>query len=81
MPARSHVPEKLTVMVEALLTPYFTIAAMVVPGNDIFIGNDSTTADRIFNTAGKLALPRPARRRAPCPHPTAARGRALALPR
>jgi len=35
----------------------FTFAAMVVPSNDFFIGNDSPTEYRLFDAAGKLSLP------------------------
>lgn len=33
---------------------YFSFGAMVVPSNDFFIGNDSPTAYRLFDAAGKL---------------------------
>ena len=46
----------LTVTVDTALNPFFTFAAMVVPSNDFFIGNDSPTAFRIFDAAGNLAL-------------------------
>lgn len=45
----------LTLMVDTALNPYFSFAAMVVPSNDFFIGNDSPTAFRIFDAAGNLA--------------------------
>jgi PEP-CTERM motif len=47
----------LTVTVDTALNPYFTFAAMVVPSNDFFIGNDSPTAFRIFDAAGNLLRP------------------------
>lgn len=34
----------------------FSFAAMVVPSNDFFIGNDNPTAYRLFNAAGQLSL-------------------------
>jgi hypothetical protein len=42
----------LTVTVDTALNPYFTFAAMVVPSNDFFIGNDSPTAYRVFDGDG-----------------------------
>lgn len=35
---------------------YFSFAAMVVPSNDFFIGNDSPTAYRMFDSAGNLLV-------------------------
>ncbi len=46
----------LTVTVDPSLNPFFTFAAMVVPSNDFFIGNDSPTAYRIFGDDGQLLL-------------------------
>jgi hypothetical protein len=46
----------LSVLVDPLLNPFFTFAAMVVPSNDFFIGNDSPLRYRIFDAAGALAL-------------------------
>ena len=43
-------------MVDPLLNPFFTFAAMVVPSNDFFIGNDSPTAYRLFDGAGQLMI-------------------------
>ncbi len=45
-----------TFLVDTLLNPYFTFAAMVVPSNDFFIGNDSPTAHRLFNGGSALQL-------------------------
>jgi hypothetical protein len=42
--------------VDALLNPYFTFAAMVVPSNDFFIGNDAPMAYRLFDAAGQLQI-------------------------
>ena len=39
-----------------MLNPFFTFAAMVVPSNDFFIGNDSPTRFRLFDAAGKLLI-------------------------
>jgi len=47
----------LTFRVDTSLNPYFTFASMVVPSNDFFIGNDSPTEYRLFDTAGNLLLP------------------------
>ena len=46
-----------TFTVDGSVNPYFTFAAMVVPSNDYFIGNDSPTRFRLFDTAG-LFTPR-----------------------
>lgn len=45
-----------TFVVNPLQNPFFSYAAMVVPSNDHFIGNDSPTALRLFNAAGELAI-------------------------
>ncbi|OGB04425.1 MAG: glycosyl transferase family 1 [Burkholderiales bacterium RIFCSPHIGHO2_12_FULL_69_20] len=45
-----------TFRVDSTLNPYFTFAAMVIPSNDFFIGNDSPTRFRLFDNAGNLAL-------------------------
>lgn len=42
--------------VDALLNPYFSFAAMVLPSNDFFIGNDAPTAYRLFDAAGNLQI-------------------------
>ncbi len=44
----------LSVVVDPALNPYFTFAAMVVPSNDFFIGNDSPTRYRVFDADGTL---------------------------
>ena len=36
--------------------PFFTFAAMAVPSNDFFIGNDSPTEYRLFDAAGHLNI-------------------------
>ncbi len=43
-------------LVDPLLNPFFTFAAMVVPSNDFFIGNDSPTRFRLFDAAGHLLI-------------------------
>lgn len=43
-------------MVDGTVNPYFTFAAMVVPSNDFFIGNDSPTRYQLFDGAGQLQL-------------------------
>ena len=47
---------RATFMVDAALNPYFTFAAMVIPSNDLFIGNDDPMAYRLFGAGGTLAL-------------------------
>lgn len=42
--------------VDASINPYFSFAAMVVPSNDFFLGNDSPTAYKLFDGAGHLQL-------------------------
>ena len=42
--------------VDTVQNPYFTFAAMVVPSNDFFIGNDSPTEYQLFNGSGQLQL-------------------------
>ena len=43
-------------LVDSGLNPFFTFAAMVVPSNDFFIGNDSPTEYRLLNAAGQLQI-------------------------
>ena len=43
-------------IVDPLANPFFTFATMVVPSNDFFLGNDSPTAFRLFDTAGQLII-------------------------
>ena len=43
-------------MVDAALNRFFTFAAMVLPSNDFFIGNDSPTEYRLFDNAGQLLI-------------------------
>jgi PEP-CTERM motif len=45
-----------TFNVDSVLNPFFTFAAMAVPSNDFFIGNDSPTEYRLFDAAGNLAI-------------------------
>jgi hypothetical protein len=46
-----------TFQVDTALNPFFTFAAMAVPSNDFFIGNDSPTQHRLFDAAGNLSMP------------------------
>ncbi|MBB4842587.1 hypothetical protein HNP55_001102 [Paucibacter oligotrophus] len=43
-------------MVDTASNPFFTFASMVVPSNDFFIGNDSPTQYRLFDSAGHLQI-------------------------
>ena len=43
-------------LVDTTLNPFFTFAAMVIPSNDLFIGNDSPTEYHLFNAAGQLQI-------------------------
>ena len=43
-------------MVDTAVNPYFTFAAMAVPSNDFFIGNDSPTEYKLFNGSGQLQV-------------------------
>lgn len=45
-----------TFTVDTAVNPFFTFAAMVVPSNDFFIGNDSPTQYRLFDSSGNLAI-------------------------
>jgi hypothetical protein len=47
----------LTFRVDTALNPFFTFAAMAVPSNDFFIGNDSPTEYRLFDAGGNLLVP------------------------
>lgn len=42
--------------VDPILNQYFTFAAMAVPSNDFFIGNDLPTSFRLFDNAGDLQV-------------------------
>jgi hypothetical protein len=42
--------------VDSAINAYFTFAAMAIPSNDYFIGNDSPTAHRLFDARGNLLL-------------------------
>jgi PEP-CTERM motif len=46
----------LTFRVDTALNPFFTFGAMVVPSNDLFIGNDSATEYRLFDATGNLNI-------------------------
>lgn len=43
-------------VVDTTANSYFSFAAMVVPSNDFFIGNDSPTAYQLFDAAGNLQI-------------------------
>ena len=43
-------------LVDTVRNPYFTFAAMAIPSNDFFIGNDSPTKYKLFNGAGQLQI-------------------------
>ncbi|GCL63433.1 spondin domain-containing protein [Pseudaquabacterium pictum] len=43
-------------MVDSAANPFFTFAAMAIPSNDFFIGNDNPMAHRLFDTAGQLQV-------------------------
>ena len=45
-----------TFLVDTTQNPFFSFAAMVVPSNDFFIGNDNPTAYRLFDGAGNLQI-------------------------
>jgi hypothetical protein len=47
---------KLFSLIDTTLNPFFTFAAMLLPSNDHFIGNDSPTQYRLFDAAGNLAI-------------------------
>lgn len=42
--------------VDGAQNPFFTFAAMVVPSNDFFIGNDSPTQYRLLDASGNLLI-------------------------
>ncbi len=43
-----------TFRVDTMINRFFTFASMVVPSNDLFIGNDSPTEYQLFDTNGRL---------------------------
>ena len=45
-----------TVQVDTVRNPFFTFAAMVVPSNDFFIGNDAPTGFRLLDATGNLLI-------------------------
>lgn len=46
----------MSFVVNAGLNPFFSFAAMVVPSNDFFIGNDNPQAFRLFDASGNLLI-------------------------
>ena len=45
-----------TFMVDSAVNRFFTFAAMAVPSNDFFIGNDAPMAHALFDAGGRLQL-------------------------
>ena len=45
-----------TYTIDTAVNPYFTFAAMAIPSNDFFIGNDSPTEYKLFNGSGNLQI-------------------------
>jgi hypothetical protein len=45
-----------TFRIDTAVNPFFTFAAMVVPSNDYFVGNDDPRAYRLFGADGRLLL-------------------------
>ncbi len=43
-------------MVDSTSNPFFTFAAMAIPSNDFFIGNDNPMEYKLFNAAGQLQI-------------------------
>ncbi|MBC7938738.1 MAG: spondin domain-containing protein [Chitinophagaceae bacterium] len=48
--------QSATFTVDTTLNPFFTFAAMVVPSNDFFMGNDSPTQYRLLDAAGNVLI-------------------------
>ena len=42
----------MSLLVDTALNPFFTFAAMVVPSNNFFVGNDSAIEYKLFNNGG-----------------------------
>jgi hypothetical protein len=49
-------PKSALYRVDTAVNPYFTFAAMAIPSNDFFIGNDSPTEYKLFDAAGSLQI-------------------------
>ncbi len=45
-----------TFVVDSAVNQFFTFGTMVIPSNDLFLGNDSPTAFRLFNPGGSSLL-------------------------
>jgi hypothetical protein len=45
-----------TFTVDSSVNPFFTFATMVIPSNDLFLGNDSPTAFRLLGNSGNLLI-------------------------
>ena len=44
-------------LVDSAVNQFFTFGSMVVPSNDLFIGNDNPAAFQLLNNAGNLLIP------------------------
>ena len=53
LPGQSH---SATFTIDTTLNQFFTFAAMVIPSNDYFIGNDSPTEYHLFDASGQLLI-------------------------
>ncbi|MGF7171961.1 hypothetical protein FHS91_003664 [Sphingobium xanthum] len=53
-PGASHMSSPL--LVDSTINRYFTFASMVIPSNDLFIGNDNPAMFQIFDMAGNLLI-------------------------
>ena len=45
-----------TFVVDTAINRFFTFGSMVIPSNDLFIGNDSPTAHQLFDVSGNLLI-------------------------
>lgn len=48
--------DSFTFKVDTSVNQYFTFAAMVVPSNDFFVGNDNAKAFKLFDDSGNLLI-------------------------
>ena len=53
LPGQSH---SATFTIDTTLNQFFTFAAMVIPSNDYFIGNDLPTEYHLFDASGQLLI-------------------------
>ena len=56
MPLLPGQSRSMSFIVNAGLNRFFTFAAMVIPSNDLFIGNDNPMQYRLFDDAGNLLI-------------------------